>query len=99
MATIEANPYVGPGHQALIEEYLRDPRERAILVQATRNLLPDDDALLAAGAANAVRLVYSQLIRTPSLTPGTPEDIVTVAEGLVHLALAMRADGEPKIPQ
>jgi hypothetical protein len=99
MTTIEANPYATPELQRVIEAYQSDPRERALLVQATRNLLPEDDRLLAAGAANAVATLTLHLAKQRTGVELDLADLLGAAEGIVQMALAIRADGMPKLPQ
>lgn len=98
---IEANPYATPEAARAIEALLPDRRERGIWVQSARNLLADDDALLAASAVHATVEVFAQLIKhlaAQNRLVGVDDQQLLAAEGIVHLALASRAAGEPKLP-
>jgi hypothetical protein len=107
MTAITANPYASASHSQLIEHYL-EPAERVDMTQAVRNLLPDDDRLLPAAVACAMRHTVSILIAAlqagqPQTDPVEVSDVqlghlLIVAEGLLHIALDMRTEGMPKVP-
>ena len=94
---IEKNPFATSEVAQQIVELIPDERERALWVQGACNLLSDDDELLATSAVHAVTQVLVDLIPHLQSRPGlvSTEQQLLAAEGIVHLALAMRAAGKP----
>jgi hypothetical protein len=86
--------YFRPEHVLMIRLYFPDdPRELAIRVQAARDLLPDDPALLPAAAAYLTRVLAIDLMAEHP--DRRPEEACWAAEGIVNHALASRAAGVP----
>lgn len=92
----DASPYLQPQHSMLLSAYWPEPRERAIRVAAVHRLLPDDADRLPGAAAWLVRAVLVDLLGE---FPGRPTaELACLAEGLVHFALEVRAEGLPVVP-